>query len=192
MINCIVGIYQRAPERGHAAIAGAPETNRFCLVSSPDRHIFLFGTEVTIGDSTSQDDLFLRFSSQEDFNTWAPTSENTAGTFRIQDGSKIVSAIRSRGSILVWTDTALHSLNNIGPPFIFGLNQVGANCGAVSPNSVVDVNGISFWMSQTAFYMFDGAIRKLPCTVQDFVFDDIDSVAQGQVAAAVNITDLMK
>ena len=169
-----------------AAVAGAPETNRFCLVSSPDRHIFLFGTEVTIGDSTSQDDLFLRFSSQEDFSTWAPANTNTAGTFRIQDGSKIVSAIRSRGSILVWTDTALHSLNNIGPPFIFGLNQIGANCGAVSPNSVVDVNGVSFWMSQTAFYMFDGAIRKLPCTVQDFVFDDIDEVAQGQVAAAVN------
>jgi len=169
-----------------AAIAGAPETNRLCLVSSPDRHIFLFGTEVTIGNAGTQDDLFLRFSSQEDFNTWNPASTNTAGTFRIQDGSKIVAATRSRGSILVWTDTALHALNNIGPPFIFGLSQVGANCGAVSPNSVIDVNGVTFWMSQTAFYTFDGAIKKLPCTVQDFVFDDIDSVAQGQVAAAVN------
>ena len=169
-----------------AAISGAPERSRLTLVSSPDRHIFLFGTEVTIGNATTQDDLFLRFSSQEDFNTWAPASTNTAGTFRIQDGSKIMSAVRSRGSILVWTDTALHSLNNIGPPFIFGLSQIGANCGAVSPNSVVDVNGVTFWMSQTAFYMFDGAIKKLPCTVQDFVFDDIDGTAQGQVAAAVN------
>ncbi len=169
-----------------AAIPGAPERSRLTLVSSPDRHIFLFGTEVTIGNASTQDDLFLRFSSQEDFNTWAPASTNTAGTFRIQDGSKIMSAVRSRGSILVWTDTALHSLNNIGPPFIFGLSQIGANCGAVSPNSVVDVNGVTFWMSQTAFYMFDGAIKKLPCTVQDFVFDDIDGTAQGQVAAAVN------
>ena len=169
-----------------AAISGAPERSRLTLVSSPDRHIFLFGTEVTIGNATTQDDLFLRFSSQEDFNSWAPASTNTAGTFRIQDGSKIMSAVRSRGSILVWTDTALHSLNNIGPPFIFGLSQIGANCGAVSPNSVVDVNGVTFWMSQTAFYMFDGAIKKLPCTVQDFVFDDIDGTAQGQVAAAVN------
>lgn len=169
-----------------AAIPGAPERSRLTLVSSPDRHIFLFGTEVTIGNATTQDDLFLRFSSQEDFNTWAPASTNTAGTFRIQDGSKIMSAVRSRGSILVWTDTALHALNNIGPPFIFGLSQIGANCGAVSPNSVVDVNGVTFWMSQTAFYMFDGAIKKLPCTVQDFVFDDIDGTAQGQVATAVN------
>ena len=93
---------------------------------------------------------------------------------------------RSRGSILVWTDTALHALNNIGPPFIFGLNQVGANCGAVSANCSVDVNGVTFWMSQTAFYMFDGAIKKLDCTVQDFVFDDINSTALGHVSVAVN------
>lgn len=169
-----------------AKIAAAPETNRFLLVSSPDRHIFLFGTETTIGTDTTQDDLFLRFSSQEDFNTWAPTAENTAGSFRIQDGSKIVAAGRSRGSILVWTDTALHALNNIGPPFIFGLNQVGANCGAVSPNCTVDVNGVTFWMSQTAFYVFDGAINKLPCTVQDFVFDDINTTAQEQIFCGVN------
>ena len=169
-----------------AAVSGAPSSNRFLLVSSPDRHVFLFGTETTIGSPNTRDDLFLRFSSQEDPSTWNPLNENSAGTFRIQDGSKIVSAVRSRGSILVWTDTALHSLNNIGPPFIFGLQQVGANCGAVSPNCVVDVNGSTFWMSQTAFYMFDGAIKKLDCSVQDFVFDDIDGVAQGQVAAAVN------
>ena len=167
-------------------ISQAPGTNRLVLVSSPDRHVFLFGTETTIGNATTQDDLFLRFSSQEDFQTWAPASTNTAGSFRIQDGSKIVAAVRSRGSILVWTDTALHALNNIGPPFIFGLNQIGANCGAISPNSVADVNGVTFWMSQTAFYQFDGAIKKLDCTVQDFVFDDINSTANGQVSIAVN------
>ena len=167
-------------------ISAAPTTNRFLLVSSPDRHIFLFGTETTIGTSTDQDDLFLRFSSQEDFNTWAPASTNTAGSFRIQDGSKIVAAKRSRGSILVWTDTALHALNNIGPPFIFGLNQIGANCGAVSANCVADVNGVTYWMSQTAFYSFDGAIKKLDCTVQDFVFDDINATASGQISIAVN------
>ena len=167
-------------------ISQAPGTNRLVLVSSPDRHVLLFGTETTIGNGTTQDDLFLRFSSQEDFNTWTPLSTNTSGSFRIQDGSKIVAAVRSRGSILVWTDTALHALNNIGPPFIFGLNQIGANCGAISPNSVADVNGVTFWMSQTAFYQFDGAIKKLDCTVQDFVFDDINSTANGQVSIAVN------
>ena len=167
-------------------ISQAPGTNRLVLVSSPDRHVFLFGTETTIGNATTQDDLFLRFSSQEDFQTWAPASTNTAGSFRIQDGSKIVAAVRSRGSILVWTDTALHALNNIGPPFIFGLNQIGANCGAISASCVADVNGVTFWMSQSAFYSFDGAIKKLDCTVQDFVFDDINSTANGQVSVAVN------
>ena len=167
-------------------IAAAPTASRVLLVSSPDRHVFLFGTETTVGTSNTQDDLFLRFSSQEDFNTWAPASTNTAGSFRIQDGSKIVCAKRSRGSILVWTDTALYALNNIGPPFIFGLNQVGSNCGAVSANSVTDVNGVTYWMSQTAFYQFDGAIKKLDCTVQDFVFDDINATSLGQVAIAVN------
>tara|TARA_B100001027_G_scaffold216685_1_gene193830 strand:- start:532 stop:2364 length:1833 start_codon:yes stop_codon:yes gene_type:complete len=167
-------------------VTGAPATNRFLLVSSPDRHVFLMGTETTIGTSNTQDDLFLRFSSQEDFNVWAPASTNTAGSFRIQDGSKIIIAKRSRGSILVWTDTALHALNNIGPPFIFGLTQVGANCGAVSANCAADVNGVTFWMSQTAFYVFDGAIKKLDCTVQDFVFDDINSTAYGQVSIAIN------
>ena len=169
-----------------ALVSTSPTASRFLLVSSPDRHIFLFGTETTVGQTNTQDDLFLRFSSQENPSLWSPASTNTAGSFRIQDGSKIVSAARSRGSILVWTDTALHALNNIGPPFIFGLNQIGANCGAVSPGSVVDVNGQTFWMSQTAFYMFDGAIKKLDCTVQDFVFDDIDTTTQQQVTAAVN------
>ena len=167
-------------------ITQAPGKNRVLLVSSPDRHIFLMGTETTIGTPGSQDDLYLRFSSQENFTAWNPSSTNTAGSFRIQDGSKIVAAKRSRGSILVWTDTALHALNNIGPPFIFGLNQVGSNCGAISANSVADVNGVTYWMSQTAFYQFDGAIKKLNCTVQDFVFDNINATAQGQVSIAVN------
>ena len=167
-------------------ITQAPGKNRVLLVSSPDRHIFLMGTETTIGTPGSQDDLYLRFSSQENFTAWNPSSTNTAGSFRIQDGSKIVAAKRSRGSILVWTDTALHALNNIGPPFIFGLNQIGSNCGAISANSVADVNGVTYWMSQTAFYQFDGAIKKLNCTVQDFVFDNINATAQGQVSIAVN------
>jgi hypothetical protein len=167
-------------------VSQAPGKNRVLLVSSPDRHIFLMGTETTIGTPGSQDDLYLRFSSQENFTAWNPSSTNTAGSFRIQDGSKIVAAKRSRGSILVWTDTALHALNNIGPPFIFGLNQVGSNCGAISANSVADVNGVTYWMSQTAFYQFDGAIKKLNCTVQDFVFDNINATAQGQVSIAVN------
>mgnify|MGYP003675864935 CR=1 FL=1 len=172
--------------RAAIASANAPTTSRHLILSTPDRHVILFGTETTIGTATTQDDLFLRFSSQEDFTTWSPLSTNTAGSFRIQDGSKIVSAVRSRGSILVWTDTSLHSLQFIGAPFIFGLTQLGSNCGSVSAHSTVDVNGTTFWMSQNAFYMFDGNINKLPCTVQDYVFDNFSIAQQGSVYAGLN------
>ena len=146
----------------------------------------MLGTETTPGDSSTQDDLFLRFSSQEDTSTWIPARTNSAGSFRIQDGSKIITAVRSRGAILVWTDKSLHSLNFVGQPFVFGLSQLASNCGAVSPNCAVDVNGTSFWMSQEAFFLFDGAVKKLPCSVQDFVFDDFNLTQQPLVFAGVN------
>jgi hypothetical protein len=166
--------------------ANAPTASRFLILSTPDRHAILLGTETTIGSTTTQDDLFLRFSSQEDTSTWSPSSTNTAGSFRIQDGSKIITALRSRGSILIWTDTSLHSLQFIGPPFIFGLSQVASNCGAVSAYAAVDVNGTTFWMSQQSFYLFDGAVRKIPCPVQDYVFDDFSITQQPLVYAGLN------
>ena len=169
-----------------AVVSSAPTISRFNLVSMPDRHVFLFGTETVIGTSTSKDDLFLRFSSQEDYNTWVPTATNTAGSFRIQDGSKIITAVRSRNAVLVWTDTSLNALQFVGAPFTFNLTQIGANCGAVSLHSAVDVNGTAFWMSQNSFYKFDGAIAKMPCSVQDYVFEDFSITNQPETFAAVN------
>ena len=160
--------------RAAVASGNAPTASRHLILSTPDRHLILMGTETTIGSTTSQDDLFLRFSNQEDFTTWSPTSTNTAGSFRIQDGSKIM------------TDTSMHSLQFVGPPFIFGLNQIAANCGAVSAHCAVDVNGTTYWMSQQAFYMFDGAVKKLPCTVQDYVFDDFSITQQQLVYVGLN------
>ena len=156
------------------------------MVSPTDRHVFLFGTETTIGTSATSDPLFLRFSSQEDYNTWIPTATNTAGSFRIQDGSKIMAAARSRGAILVWTDTSLHGMQFVGPPFTFSLNQLGANCGAVSNHCVKDVNGITYWMSQNSFYMFDGAVKKIPCSVQDYVFGDFNITTQPETYCGLN------
>jgi len=172
--------------RAAVASGNAPTASRHLILSTPDRHIILMGTETSIGSTGSQDDLFLRFSSQEDFTTWSPTSTNTAGSFRIQDGSKIMTTVRSRGSILIWTDTSMHSLQFIGAPFVFGLTQIGANCGAISPHCAVDINGTTFWMSQQAFYMFDGSIKKMPCTVQDYVFDDFSITQELLVYAGVN------
>ena len=168
------------------AIANTPTSSRFNLVSMPDRHVFLFGTETVIGNSTTQDDLFLRFASQETTNDFVPTATNTAGSFRIQDGSKIVSAVRSRNAVLVWTDTSLNALQFVGAPFTFSLVQIGANCGAVGVHSAVDVNGIAYWMSQNAFYLYDGAVKKIPCSVQDYVFEDFSITQQPETFAGVN------
>tara|TARA_R110002020_G_scaffold221527_2_gene429614 strand:+ start:7551 stop:9377 length:1827 start_codon:yes stop_codon:yes gene_type:complete len=159
------------------AVTNAPTASRLSLVSTPDRHLLIMGTEKTIGTTTSQDDLLIRFSSQEDIETYQPTAENTAGSLRIADGSRIVAAERSRGQILVWTDTSLHSMQFIGPPFTFGLRQLGQNCGIIGQHAGLDLNGVAYWMSQDSFFLFDGSVKKLPCTVEQFVFDNINITA---------------
>jgi hypothetical protein len=169
-----------------AIVANAPTTSRLSLVSSPDRHLILFGTETTIGNPATQDDLLLRFSDQEDINNYTPTAENTAGSLRIADGSRILAAERSRGQTLVWTDTSLHSLQFIGPPFTFGLRQLGQNCGIIGQHAGIDLNGNSFWMSQDSFYTFDGSVKKLPCTVEQFVFNNINQTASENAFAGHN------
>ena len=155
-------------------------------MSTPDRHLILFGTEKTVGTGSSQDPLLLRFSSQEDINTYQPAAENTAGSLRIQDGSSIVGADKARGQILVWTDTSLHGLQFIGPPFTFGLNQLGRNCGLLGQHSAVVVRDVAYWMGQNAFFVFDGTVKKLPCSVDDFVFENLDLTQSDQIFAGVN------
>ena len=167
-------------------VANAPTTSKFSLVSTPDRHLILFGTEKTVGTGSSQDPLLLRFSSQEDINTYQPQAENTAGSLRIQDGSTIVGADKARGQILVWTDTSLHGLQFIGPPFTFGLNQLGRNCGLLGQHAGVVVRDVAYWMGQNAFFAFDGTVKKLSCTVDDFVFENIDLTQSDQIFAGVN------
>ncbi len=167
-------------------VTNAPTTSKFSLVSTPDRHLVLFGTEKTIGTGSSQDPLLLRFSSQEDINTYQPRAENTAGSLRIQDGSTIVGADKARGQILVWTDTSLHGMQFIGPPFTFGLNQLGRNCGLLGQHAAVVVRDVAYWMGQNAFFAFDGTVKKLPCTVDDFVFESLDLTQTDQIFAGVN------
>ena len=169
-----------------AAISGAPTASRLSLVSTPDRHLVFMGTENTIGTPGSQDDLLIRFSDQENITTYQPTAENTAGSLRIADGSRIVAAERSRGQILIWTDTSLHSMQFIGPPFTFGLRQLGQNCGIIGSHAGVDINGVSYWMSQDSFFLFDGTVKKLPCTVEQFVFDNINQTGSENAFAGHN------
>jgi hypothetical protein len=168
------------------AISGAPTKSSFAVVSTPDRHLVCFGTETTIGTPSTQDPMFVRFSNQEDINTFTETATNTAGGQRLTDGSRIVSAVRSRGQILIFTDTSLHGMQYLGPPYTFGFQQLGANCGCIGPHAAVDVNGLAFWMGQEAFYLFDGTVKKLPSTVQDYVFKDINLVQGTKTHVGVN------
>ncbi len=165
-------------------ISGAPTASRHMLVSTPDRHLVFFGTETTIGDATTQDDMFVRFSDQEDINTYTPTATNTAGTQRLADGSQIRGAIRGRDAIYVWTDTALFTQRFVGQPFTFAFSQVGTNCGLAGQNACVEVDGSAYWMSENGFFRYAGKLESLPCLVEDFVFDDINLESGNQMVSA--------
>ena len=152
-------------------MSGAPTKTRLTQVSDRDRHVFHFGTETTIGDSTTQDPMFIRFSDQENFNVYQPTATNTAGTFRLDKGNEIIGAVSGKDYTLVLTDTSVYVIQFVGPPFTFSIRQVGTNCGLIGQNALSYSNGIVFWMSgEGGFFMFDGTVKAIPCLVEDFVF----------------------
>jgi hypothetical protein len=152
-------------------MSGAPTKTAISIVSDQDRHFIHLGTETTIGTSTSFDPMFIRFSNQENFNEYQPTSVNTAGTFRIDDGTEIVGVIKAKDYILILTDTAAYSMQYVGAPFTFSIRKVGSNCGLVGPHAAVFVNGVVYWMDDAGgFNAFNGTVQKIPCTVEDFVF----------------------
>jgi len=167
-------------------ISGAPTASAFSLVSTPDRHLIFFGTETTIGTKSTQDPMFIRFSSQEDINTYTPTATNTAGTQRLADGSKIVGSIRGRDSIYIWTDTALFVMRFVGPPFTFSFQQVGTNCGLIGQNAAVEVDGTAYWMSENGFFRYTGKLESLRCLVEDHVYDDINTTPKQHINAGLN------
>jgi hypothetical protein len=165
-------------------ITGAPTASRHMVVSTPDRHLVFYGTETTIGDTSTQDDMFIRFSDQEDINTYTPTATNTAGTQRLADGSQIRGAIRGRDAIYVWTDTALFTQRFVGQPFTFAFSQVGTHCGLVGQNACVEVDGAAYWMSENGFFRYAGKLESLPCLVEDFVYDNINLESGNQMVSA--------
>ena len=167
-------------------ISGAPTASRDMLVSTPDRHLVFFGTELTIGDPTTQDEMFIRFSNQEDINTYQPTAVNTAGTQRLADGSKIVGAVRGRDAIYVWTDTSLFTMRFIGQPFTFGFQQVGTNCGLIGQNAALEVDGAAYWFSENGFFKYSGNLETMICLVEDFVFDDLNTTANQLINVGLN------
>ena len=163
-----------------------PTATRVTLVSPTTRHLIHLGTETVIGDTSTQDDMFIRFSDQEDINDYTPTAINSAGSQRLQDGTKIIGALKAKETILVWTDNALYTMKFIGAPFTFGFEQVGTNCGLIGKNAAVEIDGMAFWMSSNGFFMFDGTVKSMPCSVEDYVYDQADTTKGQQVYAGIN------
>jgi hypothetical protein len=154
-----------------ARISNNPTKSVMSIVSDRDRHLIQLGTETTIGTPTTQDKMFIRFSDQEDITVYEPTSVNTAGTFRIDNGSKIVGAAKGKDYILILTDTSAYVMQFVGAPFTFSIRQVGSNCGLIGQHALAFVDGSVYWMSdQGAFYVFDGTVKSLSCPVEDFVY----------------------
>ena len=169
--------YKWAPTAGTGVssratiITGNPTASVLTRVSDRDRHLIHFGTETTIGSPSTQDPMFIRFSDQEDIEVYEPTSTNTAGTFRIDNGSTIVAAVKGKDYMLILTDEAAYTMQFVGPPFTFSIRQVGSNCGCIGQHAAVFVDGAVYWMGDSGnFFVFDGTVKTLPSSVEDFVF----------------------
>ena len=152
-------------------VANAPTTSLLSLVSDRDRHLFLMGTEETVGSPSTQNKMFIRFSNQEDISVWNPTATNTAGTFTLDQGNEIITAVQGKDYVLVLTDQAAYVIQFVGPPFTFSLRQVGSNCGCLGQHAAVYAQGAVYWMGfGGGFFMYDGTVKQLPSLVEDFVF----------------------
>jgi hypothetical protein len=163
----------------------APTIAKKVIVSDVDRHVIAFGCD-PLDNIGVQDPLLIRFSDQESVVDWRPSTTNTAGDLRLGSGSKIVTAVETRQQILVFTDVSLHALQYIGPPFTFGINMISENITIRSPISVVAVDDTVYWMGKNEFYVYNGGVQTLPCSVKDYVFSDFNSAQAEKCFGAVN------
>ena len=154
------------------------------LVSDSSRFVICFGCNDY--GSTAQSPLLIRWSDQEDYGTWAPLATNQAGSYLLSHGSSILAAIQTRQEILVFTDAALYSMQYLGPPYVWGFQIMADNISVMSPNSVITVNNVTYWMGTDKFYMYTGRVETLPCTLRQYIFDDINLQQSFQICTGTN------
>ena len=162
-----------------------PTVAKQVMVSDRDRHVLAFGCD-TEANPGVQDPLAIRFSDQESLTDWQTTSTNTAGELRLGSGSEIVTAVETRQQILVFTDTTLYAMQFLGPPFTFGVTALSENITIAGPNAAIAVDDTVFWMGRSEFYIYSGAVQRLPCTVRDFVFSDINEGELEKITVGLN------
>ena len=163
----------------------APTIAKKILVSGRDRHVIAFGCDSETNPNV-QDPLLIRFSDQENVMEWQSLVTNTAGDLRIGSGSKIITAIKARNQILVYTDASLHAMQYLGPPFTFGISEISQNISIISPLAAIAVEDSVYWMGKNEFYVYGGTVNILPCSVLEFVFNDINNEQLEKIAAAKN------
>jgi hypothetical protein len=168
-----------------AGASGTPTIATKVLVSDVDRHVIAFGCD-PLANIGVQDPLLIRFSDQENAADWTPTTTNTAGDLRLGSGSKIVTAVETRQQILVFTDVSLHAMQYVGPPFTFGINMISENITIRSPIAVAAVEDTVYWMGKNEFYVYNGGVQTLPCSVRDYVFSDFNTQQAEKAFASVN------
>ena len=163
--------------------AYCPTVAKKVIVSDKDRHVVTFGSD-PLDNIGTQDPLLIRWSDQENPFEWLPTVENTAGDLRVGSGSRIITAIETRQQILVFTESSVHSLQYLGPPFTFGIDQIAANTSIIAPNAAIAQGDVCFWMGEKDFYVFNGRVQKMPCSVKSYVFNDFNAGQKEKVFAA--------
>jgi len=171
-----------------SSLAGAskvPTVAKQVMVSDKDRHVIAFGCDPET-DEGNQDPLLIRFSDQENLTEWQSLATNTAGDLRIGSGSKIITAIETRQQILVFTDVSLHAMQFLGPPFTFGISSISEGLTIAGPLAAIAVEDNVFWMGAQEFYTFGGRVQRLPCSVRDYVFTNINDDQMEKVTASVN------
>ena len=154
------------------------------LVSDSSRIVLAFGCNDY--SSTEQDPMLIRWSNQEDYTTWQPAATNQAGSYRLSHGSYIVGALQTRQEILVWTDTAIYSMQYLGPPFVWGFTLLADNISVASMNAMATAAGVVYWMGTDKFYVYSGRVETLPCAVRTYVFNDINREQFSQVVSGTN------
>jgi len=157
------------------------------MVSDTTRITIAFGcNDYGAYDSTPQDPLLVRWSEQESYTGWTPAATNQAGSYRLSHGSEIVGALQTRQEIVVLTDAAVYSMQYLGPPFVYGFNILADNISIVSPNAIATAAGVLFWMGVDKFYVYSGRVEPLPCSVRQYVFNDINRDQEAQFFAGTN------
>jgi hypothetical protein len=155
---------------GLAGATSVPTTTSVSIISFPDRHLLSLGAD-PISSSGNIDPMQVRWSTQEDFTIWQPTATNTAGDQRLEVGTKIVGAVSSKDETFIATDEAVYGMSFIGPPFIFSFRLLATNCGAAGKNVLLSVDNRVYWMGKSNFFLYDGSVKEIPCPIQHFVFD---------------------